>query len=252
MEISATGSSTALQATSLDPVGRALRRPVEQLGQQAESTRVQLSEAGRLRSANAAVADAAKALQQTDKPKTADELRTAASRFVSAINNGVKVANEIAGSGRNAPVTRTESGDASRVRSAANIAGGDIRRAVADGGNRGAEELRGIGIDVGRDGSLKIDKQRFDAALASDAQGVAQTLDRVGKRVEVAASEQNSSRGSVGRTVEALTRRAESLEARRDDVQARGEQSQRFVREQVSRTPFVSSATAAYQLVFSL
>lgn len=253
MEISRTGGSTAVQAASLDPVAKALRRPVEQFAQQAESTRVQLSEAGRLRSANATIADAARGVQQTDKPKTADQLRSAATTLVNAVNNGVRVASEVAGTPRNAAPGRVESADATRVRSTANVAGSDLRRAVADAGNRGAEDLRRIGIDVARDGSLKIDKQRFDAALASDAQGVAQTLDRVGSRVEAAATEQNSNRGAVGRTVEALTQRAENFEARRDDVQARSEQSQRQVQQAAARNPFFSGGgAAAYLGVFGL
>lgn len=252
MEISGTDRSTALQAASLDPAARALRGPAEQFAQQAASTRVQLTEAGRLRSANAAISDAAKALQATEKPKTADELRAAASQFVSAINNGNKLTAEIAGAGRNAPVARTESADASRLRSAANAAGGDVRRASADAGNRGAEDLRRIGIEAGRDGNLRIDQPRFDAALANDVRGVAQTLDRIGQRVEAVAAEPNSSGAAVGRTDESLTRRTGEAEARRDDVQARGEQSQRVVREQASRSPFADGGAAAYRLVFRL
>ena len=247
MEISQTGSS-ALQAASQDPVRAALQRPVERLEQQAESARVQLSAFGRLRSSAAAVGEAARAIQQTVPARSADETRSVAKRFVAAVNTGNQVAGEVT-AGRAAGKATGVLADDGRARAAAN----ELRTAVSGAGN--AEELRRIGIDVARNGSLSINTQRFDQALQSDPVGVTQTLDSIGRRVESAAVRQNSSGGAIGRAVESLSRRVDSIEARRDEAAARAEESQRAVQKQASaitNNPFLVGGVAAYRGISGL
>lgn len=249
MEISRTGSQ-ALQALSQDPIRQALQRPVERLGEQAQSTRVQLSAFGRLRSSVAGVEEAAQGIRKTEQPRSADETRAAAQKFVRAVNSGARVAAELTSAGGRSQPAGPLANDG-RARTATN----EVRRAVSDFRNNGAEDLRQIGISVGRDGSLTIDQKKFDQALQSDPNAVTQTLDRVGERVETAAARQNSAGGAIGRAVETLSNRVSNLEARRDEAQARAEASQQASQQQagaVANNPFLTSGIASYRGVFGL
>lgn len=244
MEIARTASS-ALQAASQDPIQAALQRPVERFERQAESTRVQLSAFGRLRASTAAVEDAARGLQPTDKPRNADETRAVARRFVDAVNTNNRVVSETTAAGDRQTAAGALANDA-RARSAA----GEVRQAVSSARNNGAEDLRRIGINVDRDGRLAIDQKKFDQALQDNPNAVNQTLDRIGARVASAAARPNAEGGSIDRAVDALSTRASSFEARRDEAQARADASQRSVQRQTS--PFQVGGAAAYRGVFGL
>lgn len=247
MDISSASSvaSTSSLLSVSDRVGAALRRPVEALQQQAESTRVRLSAFGQVKSAVADVQTAARGLQDNKQLQTVDGAKKAAEAFVKAYNAENQTTANLTRRGD----SRTAGGalaDDPRARSASS----DLQRAVRNS----ESELRQLGITRQKDGSLAIDTEKFEAAYAADSGSVKTTLATAGNRVETAATRQLSASGSVTGAVSNLTSKVADLEDRQADVQARLDDSQRVVREQVSRFtagPF-ATGVSAYKGIFSI
>ena len=248
MTISAASSAartSSLQSVNTDPLAAALRRPVEALSQQAESTRVRLSAFGQVKSAVAGVQTAAKGLQDANQTQTAEGAKKAAEAFVKAYN---------AENGTSANLTRREGyrnsagtlADEPRARSASN----ELQRTV-----RNSEpDLKQVGITRQKDGTLAIDTKAFDAAYAKDSSAVKAALGTVGSRVEAVATRQLSASGSVGSAISGLSSKVANLEDRQADVQTRLDQSQQIVQEQADRFkagPF-ATGVSAYKGIFSI
>lgn len=248
MDISAltlASRASALQSVDTNPVAAALRRPVEALSQQTESTRVRLSAFGQVKSAVADVQAAAKGLQDNKQLQTAEGAKKAAEAFVKAYN---------AETATTANLTRRESG-----RNAAGALADDPRARLAAGDLQRVErnsesELKQAGITRQKDGTLAIDAKAFEAAYAKDSGSLRQALSSAGNRIEAVATRQLSASGSVGAAVNNLSSKVTNLENRQADVQARLDDSQRIVQEQTDRFkvgPF-ATGVSAYKGIFSI
>lgn len=248
MDISAISSAartSQLRSVDTDPFAAALRRPVEALSQQVESTRVRLSAFGQVKSAVADVQSSAKLVQDSKQLQTADSARKVAETFVKAYNAEL---------GTTASLTRREAfrapvgvlADDSRARSASN----DLQRAV-----RSSESaLKTVGISTQKDGSLAIDTKAFEAAYAKDSSSLRQALGTAGSRIEAVATRQLSASGAVGSAVNDLSNKVANLEDRRTNVQALLDGSQRAVQAQVDLFkpgPF-ATGVSAYKGIFSI
>lgn len=127
----------------------------------------------------------------------------------------------------------------------------DLRRSV--GTDAALADLRRIGITQQPNGTLAIDTKAFDAALGTDSAAVRSALSSVGQQVELAAAAQLADGGNVGKSVNALSERARSLETRQADQQALAAAARQTVSAQANRfSDSLNSGAAAYQRVFSL
>lgn len=214
---------SALSAAA-DPAGEALGRAQRRVEQQRDSTRVQISAYGKLKSAVATLQTAGQAL--TDSKKTAEvaDLKKAASEFVNAYNAAGKAA---AGAGD----LRTQ------------FSANNLRRAL--GGEN--IDLGRLGISQGQGGTLVLDSKALDQALEADAGRVRETLSQVGGQVEQAAGRELGGGGNVSTGLNSLERRGRSLDAQLAVQQTRAEESQRNVRQQTGYLNNALQALAAYQ-----
>ena len=225
--------------TIADPVAKALKPANNRIEQQLGSTKVQLSAYGQIKGAFAEVQAASKALSDTKKTTTGDDVKKGVESFVNAFNKANKA------------VGTAVRGDAKQVGTLANdprarIAGNDLRHAVAEGST--LSDLKQIGITQNQDGSLAIDTQAFDTALQANPDQVRSTAASVGQQVEKTATRELANNGNVGSSVNALNQRSRSLEAQQSAQQDQLVASQRLVEQQTTQINNIfAGGLVAYQ-----
>lgn len=231
------GSSTS----AVDPATQAFQKADKRIARQREQTAVQISAFGRLKSGFAGVQSAAAALGDTAQGASAATIGTNAANFVNTFNTALSSARSAAAQ-TGAPL------EANRARGAE----ADLRRSVGTDATAAAE-LRRVGIRQQADGSLGIDRQVFDAALASNPEAVRSALATLGRVVEGTATRELGTGGNIGQAVNALDGRARSLETRQAEQQALASAAQQTVTDRVTRlNATLNSGAAAYQRIFSL
>ena len=222
-------------SVSTDAVTQALDRAGERIESQRSSTEVRLSAFGQVRSAVAQLQDSSQALTATENTDTPEETRAAAEAFVSAFNNAQDTGNTdgaLSGDGR------------------ASIAASELSRTL---NNASSEALRSIGINRSQDGTLNVDRQRFEQALQNDPQGVSSALAEVGRQVEQASSRQLEGNSNLNRAVENLSRQAQALEAQQATQQQLADNLQQATEQAATRFNFVAaSGIRAYEQIFAL
>ncbi len=215
-------------AIDVDPAAEALRRSQVILEQRRESTQVQISVLGRVKSALADVQSAGKALAEPPKAATVDQVKKSLQDFVAAYNNA-----------------RSTLAVDIRVRQA----GIDLNRVAAAGSN--PLELGKIGVTANQDRSLKLDVRTLEKAFQENPQGVLGTLATFGRQAEGAAAPHIENSGN---TINALSTRARDLAAQQNAQQARSEASRNEVQQRANQInqAFTIRGIASYQRTFSL
>lgn len=219
MEVSTVYSGAALYGTNAisEQVATASRKPVERLSQQAESTKVELSAFGQLKSATAQVETAAKALQDNKKLGAVADVAKAVQGFAEAANSQLKAAKQTA-----LPVGSTRTAN-------------ELHRAVEGFTGKDRQALSDIGIAFASDGSLKMDAKKLEAAFQANPNQMKETLNRVGKAAEDTSDRQLAGNGAVGGAISRLNEKLGNIQQQQTDVQARQEQSRKAVEEQDRR-----------------
>lgn len=239
--LAALGSDPAAQSdkarsSSANPAGQsnqAAAKAVEPASPQASaSTQVSLSAEGRLRaSASASISrlqESSQALTERRNTDTPENARVAAQNFVNAYND----------------VQRTADGGANGSSTATQLA-----QTLRNNDNR----LSDIGINSNADGTLSLDRQRFEQAAQSNPQdvGIGEALANVGQQVQGTTSQlnRNSSDSNAG---------SETANAAQQQA-AQQQQDQLSAQQQVQEQPAIdqlnainASGAAAYQKVFTL
>lgn len=243
MAISSVGSSSYLSSIGAEKISSTLNRATETLSREVDSAKVRLSAFGQVKSAVAEVQSAARGLQDTKKIASADDAKKAAQAFVDAYNNERAALAKVTDSG-----SRSQAAGALATDGRAQVAGSQLQRVVSDN----AASLKAAGITVQKDGSLAVDANAVANAFRQDPQATVQALGKVGRAVEVTATRQLSSTGTVGAAVESLNNRVQSLETRQADFQTRVAQSQQAVDSVTRRYGFGMSGAGAYVGIFGL
>jgi flagellar capping protein FliD len=230
-------------------VGAALDQANQRIEAQRTSTEVRLSAFSQLRSSVAQLQDSSRALSATETSDTADEARSAAEAFVGAFNAAQGTANRTI----NGTPPATAEGNTDGVLSGdgrANVAASELSRTL---NSSSAEALRTIGINRAQDGTLNIDRQRFEQALQNAPQSVSNVLAETGQQVEQSTSRQLESSSTLSRAEENLNRQAETLEARQAQQQELADNLQQATEQATARFNFVAaSGIRAYEQIFSL
>lgn len=226
-----------------DAITKALSQASERIDQQRESAQVRLSAFGQIKSAVAELQSSSKALTDGQNTDTSEEAKKAAQNFVNAFNTARTVANRaINGDGQTQGTLATES----RARVAANELSRSLDRSTSN-------ELRDIGITTNKNGTLSIDAQKFEQALQSDPQQVAETLASAGGQVEQATSRQLENNSNVNRSINNLNNQVRNLETQQANQQNLIEMMQRSTEQANNRLNAISaSGIAAYQKIFGL
>lgn len=236
-------------------VSEALAKPQARLEQQAESTRVQLSAFGQVRSATAQLESAASKLQDNKQLASADGLTKAVQGFADAVNGRLATVNRVSANDT-ASRASAVSADDGKVRATNN----ETRRTLegVNGSNRDA--LKQIGISVAADGGVKVDTKALQTAFAANPDQVRQTLNSVGQQVAQQSTQQLSATGSVAAPITRLNEQLSNIEQRQADNQSRIEQSQQAVQQrdrqmalaqQVVQQGFIFTGAPAYNRIFA-
>jgi flagellar capping protein FliD len=232
------GSQPSRQA-GVDRVTQAFQKADRRIQQQRELATVQLSSAGKLKSAFAEAQNASTRLAGIKPGSTDVEVSNLANSFVKAFNSTVQTARS----------TTTQTGapaESNRVRAAE----AELRRSV---GNEAAKaDLRKVGITQQSNGTLAIDNKRFDTALSAEPEAVRSVLSRLGLQVSKTTGGQLADGGNIGRAVNAMGDRVRNLENRQAEQQALASAGQQTVSAQIQRlTANLNSGAAAYERIFS-
>lgn len=208
-----------------------------------EKSRVQISRQGKLRLALADIQDTGKALKESEKSSSADQVRKSLQDFIGAYNAVNNTANS------SLPGTLADKGEALSGDNRINQAGIDLNSVVTAGNI--ATELGKIGITANRDGSLKLDSQALDKAYQENPQGVAGTLANLGLRAEGAVARQNDTRGN---TINAINNRARDYAALQNAQQTRIDASQNEIQQRAiqNNRAFSLRGIESYQRTISL
>lgn len=235
MELSKTlngASQYGVTSAIREQVAAAAKKPLERLSQQAESTRVQLSAVGQVKSATAQVEAAAKKLQDGKNVGSAADAAKAAQGFADAFNAQLKAGKETSGAG-------------------SARAANEVKRAVEGPGGADRAALQQAGITFAKDGSAKVDAKALEKAYQANPEQVKQTLGRLGTAAADTSSKQLSSNGTVGGTINRLTEKLGNIEQKQADFQARLEQSQKTVQEEDRRANEAQQRAAQHAFAFS-
>lgn len=231
--------------STVDPVAAAFGKASGRLEERIESTQVQLSAYGRIKSAFAEVQSGAKGLADAKPTATADDLKKAVGSFVEAYNK----ANKVLGTATRGQGSETAAlADDPRAR----IAGNDLRRAVSQGST--LSDLRRLGVTQAADGSLALDTKAFESALNAVPEQVRSTLVRVGNQADRTTTRELADTGHIGGSVNTLNNRSRSLEAQQASETAQSATAQRLVDQQVARlnvNNVFGTGIAAYVRIFS-
>lgn len=216
----------------------------KRLGQQVSATNVQLSAFGQIKSSFADIQSAGKSLSALGKSSTSEDVTKAAQSFVDAFNNAAKTVNTaIKGDGKSAGAL---AGD-----SHASLAAFDLKRLTTSGSN--STDLKKIGISVNKDGTLSVDAKALQSAFQANPNSVNDTLAKVGAQAVQVSQKELASTGNVGGSVNSLSTRAKTLEAKAASQQKLAADSQNAVQQHAAN--FGTSAAdgiAAYMKMFSL
>lgn len=219
------------QLAPTDAVQKAFANSAARLDKARESTGVQISAYGQVKSGLVRIEDSGKSLAAAKPASTAADIRKDLQALVSTYN---ATRNAAAG---------TEAGAARNVAD-------DLRRSVGNDSSRA--DLRVLGISRQRDGALSLDSKALDTALQSDLAGTRSAAGRIGGQLEQSASQSLSSKGGINSALTALNARNQSIEARQTQQQNLSNASQQAVQQQSERLSSSLSGINSYQRIFSL
>lgn len=228
-------NSSVADALNTSNASRAFEQAGKRIGQQQAETEVQLSAYGQIQSGFASLQTAARNLSVPTNVDSADKIQKSAQSFVDAYNNTRGALNSsLQGDAKSLP---TLSHDGRAL-----LANNDLRSVVSSGSN--AAELKKIGITIGQDGKLVLDKATFQSALDSDTAAVKTTLSNVGLQADQMATRELSGSGNVGRSLNVLNTRAHQLEAQSEVQQKMVSSFQTAVDQQSINFSTLASMTA--------
>jgi hypothetical protein len=239
-------------------IAEALARPAARLASDVESTRVQLSALGQVKSSTAQLENAAQTLRDNKKITSVDGLSKAVLGFASAVNSRLAAVDR-ANAGNTTPAVRmgtTAASNNSNVR-AADL---EMRRTLDGVAGNNRQALKQMGISLASNGGLSVDTQALQNAFASNPEKVRQTLETVGAAVSTQSAQQLSEKGTVTSALSKLTEKLVNVERRQSDNSSRVELAQRSQLDQenrlaqaqgVTQQAFIFTGIAAYNRVFS-
>ncbi|MFT3811889.1 MAG: flagellar filament capping protein FliD [Acidovorax sp.] len=189
-----TTAQDASQASILNasPLAQAHKR----IGSQVQATTATLSTLGQFKSAMADLKTAASAL---NNPAGADNTQSLMEKFVAAYNATVKAAGT---SGQNASADTSVARELRQMRTALHDAGG--------------ASLSSLGLSLGKDGTLALDRAALEKNLQSNAAGTVAALGQLGQRVAGAADKALAQNGHLNTSLERLGDKNKALQHQQD------------------------------------
>ena len=200
------------QSASANSASQILAPANKRLSQQLESTNVQLSSYGQIKSAFGSAQTAASSLADTatSKKATNSDVEKAAQAFVNSYNQATQaVSTAVNGTGKQTGAL------ASDFR--AKRAGSDLAQSLTSGTK--LADLKQVGITQNKNGTLTLDTKALQNALQSNPTQAKSTLAHLGQQVGTSAGHELASSGNVGASVGSLTNKSQSLAAQQTALQ---------------------------------
>lgn len=212
---------------------------------QIDQTNVKFSSYGQIHAGFSSLQRAGKALVALSKGISDTDTSNAAQGFVDAFNTTNGAVNRvIRGTSKNPGVLADDT--------VARISSNDLRRVVS---SVSSAELKNAGISVNQNGSLSIDRKVLGNAVQDNPDAVKSTLAKLGQQATKTATEDLSSSGAVGKTVNSLNTQAKNLAARQtqeDSLMASAQAAIQQNANQFAGFSGSSSGTDVYAKIFSL
>ena len=231
------------QASTSTPSSELLAPATRRLTNQLDSTKVQLSAYGQIKSAVSGVQSSAAALgaSATSKTATPADVVKAAKAFVDSYNQARQVVTTaVNGTGGKSGAL------ASDMRAAK--AGNDLAHALTD--STSAADLKQAGITANKDGSLSVDTTALTQSLASQPTETKSILTRLSQQEGSSATKALASTGNVGGSINSLTSRSEKLTSQQTMLQQQAVSAQAILDQQNSLLNYSSAnGLAAYKSV---
>lgn len=235
---SLTSASTSAKATgSVAPAAHVLQKADKRIQSQLDTTTAQLSSFGKLKSSVSDAQLSARTLSCLSATTASADVKTAASKFVSAFNAAIataKAAATISGS------TQAESSGPRSVSS-------DLNRTFRASGMTTVDALNKLGIKLQADGSLSFDATKFDAAQKAAPAGVNAILAKIGQLVDSTATKELATNGSVSSSMASLNQRSTALKAQQNTLLSFIQQTTSTSASSSLSTGYGSFGLAAYQ-----
>ncbi|CAN5117536.1 hypothetical protein BH11PSE9_BH11PSE9_26710 [soil metagenome] len=205
-------AQTATQAAAgTSPASRALAKAEARIQSQLASANTQLSSFGKLKSSVSDAQVAAQALgglSGASGASSAADMKTAATRFMTAFNAAITTARSTTGGSEAA----SDGSTAARV-------GNDMRRSLSATPSN-LDSLRTLGFKQAADGTLTLDSAKFDAAQKAGPAAVQAALGRIGSAVDKTAASELATGGKVDGALASLTQKTTVLKTHHDALLA--------------------------------
>ena len=238
LQLSTLDGLSGIQST--DRITQAFARASSRLTQQIDSTNVQLSAFGQIKSSFAAAQTAANALTTTAANQTATgvDVRKAVQAFVDSFNQAAGTA----GAAVNLTGALANQGRAA-------LANSDLTASITAGS--GITELRQLGITRNQNGTLTLDTNALDQAFQSNSAQVRGAMTQLGQQVGTRLGGELTATGNVGASVATLTQRSETLATQQTTQDQKIAAALQSIQQQSAKINY-STATglAAYQALF--
>lgn len=215
---------------STDPVQKAFSASASRVEQQRQSTNVQISTLGAVKSGFSKLEDAGKALTSS-APTTSADIKKNLQALVAAYNDTRTSATAASGSGGESAVNT-------------------LRKTAASDSNR--SDLRALGITQKQDGSLALDTKKLDAALQTDLSGAQATASRVGNQFKQTATSALAGSSSLNTALGKLNAKVDSIEARQAAEKSLTDTALSSIQQQNDRLSSGLSGISSYLNIFAL
>lgn len=190
-----------------------LKKAEQRIQSLVDTNSTQLSSFGKLKSAVSDAQIGARSLAGLSGSAKPADVKSAATNFVSAFNAALTAAKATTGA----------VGDAAAGQSANRVNKDLQRSAVADQQN--LVILKKIGVTIATDGKLAIDTTKLGNAITANPNEVRDSLVKLGRQVELAATKELASDGDVGGPLSTLNQRSSVLKSQQTTLATLSSQS---------------------------
>ncbi|HTJ96338.1 MAG TPA: flagellar filament capping protein FliD [Rhodocyclaceae bacterium] len=235
-------NATSASDRNQDATSKALATANDRVEKQRKASEVQLSAFGQIKSSVAELQSSSKTLSEVKNTDTVVETKKVAQNFVNAFNKA-----------RDTATKATERNGTLADNGRAKVATNEVSRSL---NSTSTNELKSIGITANKDGSLKIDQQKFEQAFNANPTATTKALADVGKQVEASASKQLEGNSNVNRSINTLSNQVKDLQEQQNNQQNLADNLQKATEQATSRLNTTNATNAAgiaaYQKIFSL
>ena len=206
--LTGSGASASQASSAVSASAPLFAKADQRIQADVDSTTMQLSKFGLLKSAVSASQVAAHALTGISASASSSDVTTAVGKFFNTFNSAVSAAKNASA----VPGSTSSTQSANRVTN-------DLKRALtSDPATQ--DGMKKLGLTVQSDGTLTQDAKKYAAALSSDPVSVRNALATIGKQVDAVATKELATNGAVDSGMSSLSKHSVTLAAQQKAMKA--------------------------------